>query len=319
MADSAPLSKTTRSRSSPSLTRVAISPIGAAALVALSGCFQVRGFGDGGRLPIIDVQIVNNAEKRQQAAADVPDDALKPTILEMMKGWPDFAFRVARPDEAGWQLTVRLEQLTERTADPETPNVKARSAGMSLQLRALAPVEGERGRYAADLLLTRTEPGSVPIVKLAQDALLKAGDRLMRLRSVMQADDDDVVKALSDDDQAVRLVAIRTAAERKIKSAVPVLIERLTSEAEAGTMIVSVVGALVEMNATEATGAIINTARQQGRSYIVPLLYALARLGGRKAEAYLFTVQSGHPDPVVKQAAEEAFKELEARREKSAP
>ncbi len=282
-------------------------------LTLLPSCFRVRGLFDGGRQPIVDVQIVHEAEKRRQAAAPIDDEDLKPTILEMMDDWSDFAFRRAGPQEAGWQLTIRIAQLTERTADPATPDVKARSAGISIDLRALDAVEGERPRYAADQLLTRTEPQSVPIVRLVQDTLRKAGQRLMRFREVQRADDDGVVAALRDEDPTVRAIAVQTAGSRKIRAAVPILVERLKATDEPGTSIVSIVGALVEMNATEATSAIIDTARQQDRSYIVPLLYALAQLGGRQAQAYLFTVQSGHPDPVVKQAAAEALRELESR------
>lgn len=302
----------------------AYSRIRAVALIALavqslSGCFQVRGLGDAGRAPIVDVQIVNLAEQRKEAAAEIADDALKPTLRKMMDGWPDFAFRVARSDEAGWQLTVRLAQLTERTADPSQPTQKARSAGVSLQLRALGPVQGERSTYSADLLLARTENEGTPIEALVQDALRAAGDRLMRFRSVQRADETEVVAALNDDDEAVRTVAIQTAAERRLEAAIPVLIERLKAPDQGGQAVVSIVGALASMQARQATDAIIDTARRQNRSYLVPLLYALAQLGGRKAQAYLFTVQSGHPDPVVKRAASEALAELERRAASGSP
>ena len=286
----------------------------AVALTGLAGC-AVRGCGDAGRQPIVDVQIVNVAAQRREAAADVPDEAIQPTILQMMESWPDFAFRRAVVDEVGWQLTVRLAQLTERTADPAMATVKARSAGIALELVPLGAVEGESARYTAELLIAREEPGATPIIGLVQEALRKAGQRLMRIRSVERGSDDEVVSAIGDADEPIRIVGIQTAARRKVRAAIPALIERLKDEKEAGTVIVSTVGALAAMQATEATEAIIDTARRQDRSYIVPLLYALAQLGGRKAQAYLFTVQSGHPDPVVKDAAAKALRELEERSE----
>ena len=230
-----------------------------------------------------------------------------------MKGWSDFAFRRARADEVGWQLTVRLVQLTERTADVAAPAIKARSAAFALELKALGSVEGERSRYAAEKLVRRQEDQTTPIVLLAQDALLAAGERLMRLRTLYKAPPDTVVAALSDEDEVVRLAAIQITGDRQIRAGIPRLIEQLKAEGAPGAFVVSTVGALARMQATEATGAIIDTARRQDRTYIVPLLYALAQLGGRKAQAYLFTVQSGHPDPLVKQAAGEALEELERR------
>ncbi|MEO1338950.1 MAG: hypothetical protein AAFV29_25125, partial [Myxococcota bacterium] len=124
---------------------------------ALAACVQVRGCGDGGRLPIIDVQIVNEAARRQEAAGDVSEDDVKPSIRRMMGSWSDFAFRQARPDETGWQLKVRIEQLTERSL-PDKPNLKARSAGVALLLNPLGEVPDEGARYSAEFLERREEP-----------------------------------------------------------------------------------------------------------------------------------------------------------------
>ena len=291
----------------------------AIALLSAVGCVQIRGCGHSGLNPIVDVQIVNRAAELRQAATDIPDDAIKPTLRTMMAGWPDFAFRAARPKEVGWQLTVTLAQLTERTPDPARPEQKARSVGVALELQALGEVPGERRRYAAELLLAREQAASAPMLSLVQVALQQAGDRLMRFRQLFLAEPPEIIAAIGDSDEAVRLVAIQTAATRKIESAVPALIARLRAPDEVGAVVVSAVGALTEMQATEATEAIIDSARRQDRTYIVPLLYALARLGGRQAQAYLFTVQSGHPDPVVKQAAREALDELERQAGSDSP
>lgn len=281
------------------------------AVLLTVGCLQIRGLGDAGRYPIVDVQIVNQADEQGEAAVEIADDDLKPTLRRMMASWSDFAFRRARTDEVGWQLTVRLAQLTDRAVAGKAD--RARSVGFSLKLNALGEVEGERSTYTAEQLLARQEPASSPIIRLVQDALLKAGARLMRFRAIQIGDDEQVVAAIDDPDEAVRLVATQAAGEREIQTATPKLIERLKDTDEAGAVVVSAVGALTALRATNATEAIIDTARRQDRSYVIPLLFALAQLGGRQAQAYLFTVQSGHPDPAVKAAAEKALAELEAR------
>ncbi|MEO1334478.1 MAG: TIR domain-containing protein, partial [Myxococcota bacterium] len=141
----------------------------------------------------------------------------------------------------------------------------------------------------------------------------RAGKRLMRIRALYRSDDDAVRAAVADDDEMMRVVAINVVAERQLRAAIPTLVERVRDEKESGVVVVRAVGALVSLQATEATAAIIDTARRQSRAYLVPLLYALGQLGGRQAQAYLFTVQSGHPDPAVKAAATRALEELERR------
>ncbi|MEM7679330.1 MAG: hypothetical protein AAF449_25435 [Myxococcota bacterium] len=280
--------------------------------LSLAACVQVRGCGDAGRWPIVDVQIVNEAARRKDAAADVSDDDIKPSILRMMSGWSDFAFRQARPSETGWQLIVRIAQITERSTNTD-PKQKARSVGVVLQLKPLGEATNESDRYAAEFLERREEAADASFVGAVEAAIAGAGDRLMRFRALYRGDDDAVRAALAASEETTRIVAINIAAERRLRSAVPELIERVRDPKESGAVVVRAVGALVSLSATEATEAIIGTARRQDRAYIVPLLFALGQLGGRQAQAYLFTVQSGHPDPAVKAAAGRALEELEQR------
>ncbi len=271
-------------------------------LVGAAGCW--------GRTdrPIIDVQFV----QRQPEDVRVPEDPLKPAVRRMIDGWPHFSFRTAKPDEPGWQLTVRVDQLTDRPQSGRS-GFRARSVVVSLVLRALGEVEGEMQTYSADRLVLKEEPENRPLTDLVIEGIEKTGQRLMRFRGIQTGRPQVVVAAIDDPDESVRLVAAQTAGQRKLEVAVPALIERLKDEEEAGAVTVAAVGALAQLQATEATDAIIATARRQDRRYLVPLLFALARLGGRQAEGYLFTVQSGHPDPVVRQTAEQALRELETR------
>jgi HEAT repeat protein len=86
-------------------------------------------------------------------------------------------------------------------------------------------------------------------------------------------------------------------------------------EKSSDDLIHQAVGALVQIGDPEASGAIIDATEDRGSEFLLPLLFALGQLGGLEAEAYLFTVQNGHQDPLMRQSASEALRELELRRE----
>ncbi len=74
-----------------------------------------------------------------------------------------------------------------------------------------------------------------------------------------------------------------------------------------------VVGALVPIADATVARALVASARGQPPAYVSALVFALSRVGGREAEAYLFTVASGHPDERLRASARAALDELTRR------
>ena len=91
------------------------------------------------------------------------------------------------------------------------------------------------------------------------------------------------------------------------------------NEDEAPTLVLMAIGALVELKDPRAVGPLIEAGRRKNSAYVAQVVYAVAQLGGREAQAYLFTISSGHPDPALREAAKEALQELEKRNKPSSP
>jgi hypothetical protein len=76
---------------------------------------------------------------------------------------------------------------------------------------------------------------------------------------------------------------------------------------------------LVALKETRAVGPMIDSARRRPSIYLGQIIFGVAEIGGKEAEAYLFTVASGHPDPEMRSSAERALSELQRRRDAERP
>ncbi|WP_050725285.1 HEAT repeat domain-containing protein [Vulgatibacter incomptus] len=123
--------------------------------------------------------------------------------------------------------------------------------------------------------------------------------------------DEELVAALQSPDADRRDFAMRQLGERKSRLAIPALVERL--RADERPLQLQAVGALVAIGDQAAAPALIDTSAQRDPGFVVQVIYALGELGGHDAEAYLFTVSTGHPDEAVRGAAAEALENLHSR------
>jgi HEAT repeat protein len=109
----------------------------------------------------------------------------------------------------------------------------------------------------------------------------------------------------------VRDQAVRALAERGDKEAVPALVQRLKdSDPE---VVERTVGALAQLRDARAVPGLIELTRHRDAPYVANVARIVGDLGGPEARAWLLTLSSGHPDDVVRGAANEALAELSAR------
>ncbi|MCB9645514.1 MAG: hypothetical protein H6730_02795 [Deltaproteobacteria bacterium] len=283
-------------------------PLALALLPLLAvGCQQIEAWRDQGRLPIVYVDIPERfleAEGHPEARAQA-----EAALTAVMKAWPDFAFRTANTGEVGWQLTVRVPQATEREAD-DHPELLHRSVGVQLLLRAVGKVERDPSQVAVESLFTADVPKATPFGETVAAAIEDAGRRMQVAMDLAWGPDAGVLEGLKSEQEWRRLLAVDAAGQRRLAAAAPALIALVRDPEQPPNLVVAGVGALVAMRATDAAGAIIDACRDRPAEYVVQMIYALGALGGREAEAYLFTVQSGHPHPEVRAAAAQALEEL---------
>ncbi len=269
---------------------------------------------------------------QETAAAEAPLDRAEAErwtgqALERIDG---LRVRAAQPGERRWQATVRVGRRVYRGARPEDGGVLPRDrlwreVEVVLELRAIE---------ASDPASTRaSDPASARPLRLSgarytgfgraaenvgvfddDRALIERaiGDAVVDLTLLIDlevAPDDEVVARLSRGDTRARTRAIEVAGARRIGAAVDALVA-LVPDTALGSR---ATGALVAIGDPRAVGALIESAKERP---LLSIVYAVAQIGGKEAEAWLFTMSSGHPDAGVRAAATEALGELERRRDR---
>jgi hypothetical protein len=126
----------------------------------------------------------------------------------------------------------------------------------------------------------------------------------------------ELIADLGAKDGRVREQAIRVVGERKVRAAVPVLVERLKEDD--GRLAQRVVIALAQIGDERAVGPLIDLSRGSDAAVTARLARFIGDIGGAEAQGYLLTLASGHPDARVRAAARKAVDELSARAEEAA-
>ncbi|MGV3623990.1 MAG: HEAT repeat domain-containing protein [Archangium sp.] len=143
----------------------------------------------------------------------------------------------------------------------------------------------------------------------ALDGAVRESAAVIRLDS---ADAKTLHAKLKDTDAAVKNAAVRLLVRKHDGAALPILLERLSSDDL--DVLRSVVGQLVELGAPEAVNPLIEAAHLKGPVFEREVVFAVSAIGGDDAEAYLDLVSSGHDDPLIRASAEQALGELRARK-----
>lgn len=205
-----------------------------------------------------------------------------------------------------------------------------------------AQKEGRSGTYAevgATLTLrrrsgpvsTRYEVAGLGEVKVAGDSLDERQEAVRRALATalerasaaahlqlvaIEKPDDALVKDLAADDPNVREYALRVLAERKNPAAAQALLDKL--KGDDADEVRRAIGGLVELKDARAVPMLIDLARGKDASFLKEIIFALGAIGGEEAEAYLYTVAEGHDQASIREAAQQAMSELQARTGKRA-
>lgn len=211
-----------------------------------------------------------------------------------------------RLDDKG-PYVMRVSSVTGRIP-PETtglPVVVLKGSLKARQGQDLSPLEATLEQRADD-------PSASPqaLLKQACEGLL---ERLSTLHQLSQRDTQGLIAAITDTRSWFRLQAISELTRRRDPRSYQALVETLNDKDEA--VVLRAVGALVALGDPRAVKALIDLTHRRSPVFVRQIVYAVAAIGGPEAEAYLFTVATGHPDPMVQQAAQAA----QAERKKTAP
>lgn len=285
-------------------------------LLALAACTK----GKEGR-PIVSVQVLDRAGIGVDPSLHLDRAALERASVEAVEKLGGYTVRKPAEGEVGWQLTVGVQLTAERAARPDDAGVIPkdhvfRAVGVTMKLEALEVNKqtGVRERYESEALLGRNAAMLDPFDALTEDAIREAARYIGLELELARASEEEIARKLDDKDLHVRARAIVIAGERKLKSAVPALIKIVSDDAVPLDITAKAIGALVAIGDERAVGPLIDSARRRPAAYLGQILFGVAQIGGKEAEAYLYTVASGHADPEVRRNAEDALADLKRRK-----
>lgn len=260
----------------------------------------------GAERPIVQIDVVDRSGKLDKKK-------LETRVAQEADRFKGFGVRAAKKDEDAYQLLVRMTAAGERPSvaedgGPAPENMMRRGIAAELELSQIRGGDLVTGVA----VIERDVPKDSSFETLALEAIDEAARSLAAGLALRSAKDEDVLEAISSSDLGLKKRAISMAGERKLKIAVPKLMELVRDEKEDDQdLVLRAVGALVAIGDARAAGALIDAGRARPAAYLSQILYAVAVLGGKEAEAYLFTVSNGHPDPEIRKRAGEALSELE--------
>jgi hypothetical protein len=213
---------------------------------------------------------------------------------ELDSAWPDGG--TGRQDE----VSIALELI------PTVGDREARVVGPGVGLVPAPATNADPDARGAAFQTALHQAVEEATAVLVRGALARAKES-----SALEAD-------LQSPDAGIREAAADVLVDRHDLAAVPVLIEELSNPDDRVKM--KSVGELVELKARAAVPQLIELTESKDPNHDVDphlevqIIYALGSIGGDDAEAYLYTISSGHPDEMVRRAATEASAELRSHR-----
>ncbi len=212
--------------------------------------------------------------------------------------------------QKGFNLGIAVRQQTERSL---AEGKVRRSLGIYLGVKP-ATTRSKRRALSTEVLVAGEVVAGSSWQSLWDQGLDKGLGRLHEVITLSKAPLKEVLTQLKPDAKDhLRKYAIDEVAHRKLQEAVPALAKLLESDQTHEKEALLIVGTLLQLKAQSISESLISSAKARSPQYLVQMIFALGQLGGRGAEAYLFTVQSGHASPEVREAAKSALAELEAR------
>jgi hypothetical protein len=144
------------------------------------------------------------------------------------------------------------------------------------------------------------------------------GEAVRALRVSVAADvktNEALIADLASADARLRGQAVQALGERRVKAAVPALVERLRDGDS--KVALRAVGALAQIKDPRAVPALIDLCRGGDAALTVRMARIVGDIGGRDAQGWLLVLEASHPDPRVRETAAEALDDL--RRAEPAP
>ncbi len=249
------------------------------------------------------------------AAVGMEREALRRIALDAFSRTPGFEVPAAEPAKGAPRCrgAIALEEA----------RLTLRGAGSQAEVLVRMEVDpGEGADRVADTvrgteMVAPGESTGSAFRRAIQSSALRAAHGLALALAESRKPDEEVLRDLDSGDPKVRELAVGVLADRKNPAAVPGLIARLQDPDPA--IADRAVGALAQIGDPRGVGPIIELSRRREGPFVAQMVRAVGDIGGSEAEAYLETMATGHPDPLVVEAAKAALRDAQRRRAAGKP
>ena len=291
------------------------------ALVALVAASCHRG---PARVPVEHIS-VGEASLAANPALGLGADGFSKSVAAALAKSGRFAVGAA-PRSGVDVLRVKAEVEYTRDARAQAEDGKGRGrpvadVGVSLELTRLPEGDASRAQRfvsegAARHPLAGDEPdpdarGAAYLAAL-EAALADAAAGLVDQLDAANKSNAALASDLASSDARVRACALRVLADRRNPAALEPLLGQLrSSESE---QVLRAIGALVALGDRRAVKPLIELTDRKEPAFVSQVLFAIASLGGDQAEAYLYLMESGAPEPELREAARAATEDLQRKK-----
>jgi hypothetical protein len=278
--------------------------------LALVGCSVVACRGQSS-YAVDHVVVASSPSMQSLEAAGVGRDTLSATALRVLEKTPGFV-AAGKGETSAPRFLAQVE--VERAEVRAGSGVASASAHVAVTV-SLEPLDGgstlrESGRGSALI-----DPGAAGLRAGLEKAATAAVGAAIKSFSMQVAAEHkkgpELLRDLASKDSSVRDHAMRVLAARGDREAVPALVDRLRDPDPAARE--RVVGALAQLRDPRAVKGLVELAHRRDAPYVAEMARIIGDIGGEDANGWLLTMAYGHPEAVVRAAAQEALAEMKAR------
>jgi hypothetical protein len=272
---------------------------------------------------ISDIEVVDRVGLFQSKIWKTPKSDAQACVRESVKQLSGFQLKESPSTKRQWQLTLDFEDAAEGPArsskEGQIPHDHVfRQVGVGVRLMNLATDKLKNVRFEYSIRLIHAK--NYPILtnpKVAIEEAVKASMVLLDFDiSLTRKSDESLLRLLDSSKIERRSHVISEIRRRKLSNAVDSLITLLGQEDLDQETELETIGALIAIRDPRAVVPLINSAQRRREVYLTQIIFGVAEIGGKQAEAYLFTVKAGHPKASIRKHAEDALNELNRRKGK---
>lgn len=287
----------------------------ASCIAVLLACSQNK------RETITEVTIVDRVGLFESKIWTTPKTQIEAQLRARADNWAALPEAPQSGKPAPWQLTVSIEEAAEGSARPDSQGrIPKDQVWRHLELLVRLQRLAASSKTVREYEVRFTHSDNRPILEAPKESVRQAVDAALDLLSfdirLSSAPYEHLKGLLRESTDKERVYVVSELRRRKQSDSVPLLIEWLEKPDLNKDVELEIIGALIAIKDPRAVVPLINSSQRRHEVYLTQIIFGVAEIGGKQAEAYLFTVKAGHSKAMIRKHAADALSELNRRKGK---